>query len=262
MFYINKKGIPLAQFQSFSQRPEIFHFISTRQGGVSQGAFESLNLSTRISDRDNANENRKLLAGALGIAVNRLVFPGQCHSDIVKTVDSQTRYDELCYTDGLVTATLGLFIGVLVADCVPVLLYDRKQHVAGIAHAGWRGTVSSIASKTVRKIKDEFNSKPSDIVAGLGPSISADNYEVGEEVIDKVFGTFGNNAGLIKPSSSPDKGYFDLWKANKLLLLESGLPSENIETAGICTFNNSDIFFSARKLGPDSGRFGAGIMLI
>jgi polyphenol oxidase len=262
MKFIKKNGITLAQFPSFLQQQGILHFISTRQGGISKNAFESLNISLRVADRDNGIENRRLLAEALGIAVDMLVFPGQCHSDTIKKVDLQTLHDDLRETDGLITASPGICIGVLVADCVPVLFYDMKQHVAGVAHAGWRGTVSLIATKTIQKMMEEFNSKPSDIIAGLGPSISVDNYEVGEEVIDEVYGVFGKNAGLVKSSSVPGKGYFDLWKANRLLLLESGLPSGNIETAGICTFNNSDIFFSARKSGFDSGRFGAGIMLM
>jgi polyphenol oxidase len=261
MVYLNKNGLVLARFQFFSQQPGLLHFVSTRQGGVSTGAYAGLNLSYREPDRENAVKNRRLLAQALEIDEKRLIFPGQCHSDTIKIVDKETIAENLWQTDGLVTSALGLCIGVLVADCVPVLVYDTKKHVAGVVHAGWRGTVSSITAKIIEVLVCEFNSNPAEIIAAIGPSISPDNYEVGEDVIEQIEATFKTNHGLVKPSGTRGKGFLDLWKANKLLLMEMGVPESNIETAGICTFSNTNTFYSARRLGINSGRFGAGIML-
>jgi polyphenol oxidase len=261
MFYINKNGLVLAQFHCYSQLKGLSHFVTTRQGGVSTGAYASLNLSLREPDRNNAVKNRLLLANALEIGERRLLFPSQCHSDNIQIVDGETCTESLGQTDGLITASKGIFISVLVADCVPVLLYDTRQRVAGVVHAGWRGTVSLITAKIVDVFRNEFNSRTSDIVAAIGPSISLENYEVGEDVADMIRQNFDWSNRLIKPSVVPGKSYFDLWMANRLLLLHSGVPEDNIETAEICTFDNADSFFSARKLGPNSGRFGAGIMI-
>lgn len=258
MFYINKDGIPLGQFQSFAAQKGIAHFISTRAGGLSKGVFESLNLSLNVND-PYALRNRERLAGALGIASVQLKFPLQCHSDHIQLISSLGDATE--EADALVTAWPGMAIAVLVADCAPVLFYDKKQRVIAAAHAGWRGTVKGIVSKTIRKMKDEFNSRPSDILVGVGPSISVEHYEVGEAVIEKVRETFGDNAGLLKEGNVAGKAYYDLWECNKLQAMEEGVPESRIELAGVCTFANTRLFFSARKLGQTSGRFAAGIML-
>ncbi len=258
MIFIDQSGIKIGQFKSFNQLNCIKHFISTRAGGVSKGNYESLNLSMKVNDGDNANTNREILRKALGLP--SLIFPVQCHSHKVSLVDAEGKLD-LEIADALITATPDICIGVLVADCVPIIFYDKKLHVAGVAHAGWRGTVGLIAVNTIRKMTLEFNSDPNHIIAGIGPSISVDHYEVGEEVIEQVNQVFGNNHQLIKPSSTPGKGYFDLWKANKIQIMETGVPEKNIEISGWCTYSNPDVFFSARRLGFESGRFGAGIML-
>ncbi len=258
MIFIDQSGIKIGQFKSFDQLNRIKHFISTRAGGVSKGNYESLNLSIKVNDGDNANTNREILRKALGLP--SLIFPAQCHSNKVSLVDAEGKLD-LEIADALITATPDICIGVLVADCVPIIFYDKKFHVAGVAHAGWRGTVGLIAVNTIRKMTLEFNSNPNHIIAGIGPSISADHYEVGEEVIEQVNQVFGNNHQLIKPSSAPGKGYFDLWQANKIQIMGTGVPEKNIEICGSCTYSNPDVFFSARRLGFDSGRFGAGIML-
>jgi YfiH family protein len=146
------------------------------------------------------------------------------------------------------------------ADCVPVLLYDREKKVIAAIHAGWKGTVNGIVDKVVSAMKKEFGCLPGNIRAGIGPSICAASYEVGPEVIaqfrEKVPDTeklFSNFHG--------EKAHVDLWEANRAWLLRQGVPEENIEVAGICTFQNPGRFFSARYFKNRTGRFAACIAL-
>ncbi len=126
-------------------------------------------------------------------------------------------------------------------------------------HAGWRGTVSKILEKTVEAMKKEFGTNPSDLVAGIGPSISPEIYEVGQEVIDAAENAFGNITSMVYRREG--KTFFNLWEANKFQLISKELNPENIEVAGICTYQNADKFFSARKSKNKAGRFGAGIVI-
>jgi polyphenol oxidase len=146
------------------------------------------------------------------------------------------------------------------ADCVPLLLYDPVGGAVAAIHAGWRGTVSKIVSRTVEAMRENFGTNPADLVAGIGPSICPEVYEVGEEVILAAEQAFGSVTELVQPTK-PGKGLFNLWEANRMQLLSAGIRAENIELAGMCTYQGSDQFFSARKSGNRAGRFAAGILL-
>lgn len=162
--------------------------------------------------------------------------------------------------DALITRTPNVCIGVTTADCVPLLFYDPQKNVIAVAHAGWRGTCARIAEKTVKSFIEKYNSDPSDIFATIGPSISAEVYKVGAELIENF-----KNAGfdLSEIVKMKDEAFFlDLWKANHLSLENAGILSEHIEIAGICTFTQHEKYFSARRLGIKSGRMLNGIMLI
>ncbi|MGM0496665.1 MAG: peptidoglycan editing factor PgeF [Bacteroidota bacterium] len=257
------KRLPLWRFDHFSKFSSIIHYISGREGGISDGNFESLNLSFSVSDeKKNVQENRKRLADELQIGPETLLFPWQTHSGNIKIiVNPEEKRDNLGGTDGIITNLPGLCISVLTADCVPITFYDPSKQVIGVVHSGWRGTVKGIAGKMAQTFISEFNSKPSDILVGIGPSIGPDTYEVGKNVIDEVKNTFGKEAELILQEEKKNKAYLNLWKANRILLEHAGIPSENIETAYICTYTDQEYFFSARRLGKDCGRYGAGIML-
>jgi YfiH family protein len=151
---------------------------------------------------------------------------------------------------------------VQTADCVPILLFDPEKKVVAAVHAGWRGTVSKILAKTVGQMVEKFDCQPSDIVAGIGPSIHMHAYEVGAEVVEAVQDNFGNSTALLKPSLTEGKAFFDLWEANKTILIESGIPEENIEVMGLCSFEHADLFYSARRDGIDTGRMVSGIRLL
>ena len=147
------------------------------------------------------------------------------------------------------------------ADCVPVLLYDKKQHVVAAVHAGWKGTVKHIVSHVMDHLNQKFGTQGEDVVACIGPSISLESFEVGDEVYD-AFKESGFDMSLISmKKKETGKYHIDLWEANRIELLNAGVPAEQIEVAGICTYIHHDEFFSARRLGIDSGRTLSGIMI-
>lgn len=262
---IHKKinNLPLWQFESFALNPAIRHFISGREGGVSKGDKGALNLSYSVGDLpENVLHNRTLLAKAMGVEERNLIFPKQVHGNTVLQINEGNTEQDLEAGDALISNNPGVCLIATAADCVPVLFFDEKKQAIAAAHAGWRGTVSKIVTKTLLAMETAFGSRPGDVKVGIGPSIGPQVYEVGEEVIEAVHQAFGTDAGrLLLSSENPKKEKFNLWEANKLQLLKLGVPEENIEVAGICTFSNKDKFFSARA-SKSSGRFAAGIMLI
>jgi len=254
-------GLILYHFEKFSKYNHIRHFVSGRQGGVSSGEKAALNLSFSVNDLpENVERNRLIIGEAL--EATGIAFPAQVHSNRVLKVN-QDNYSSVSSenADALITQEPGLCIAVMAADCVPVLLYDPVRKVIAAIHAGWRGTVSGIVANALNIFMNDYNSKPDDIIAGIGPSISQANYEVGEEVIEAVNRYYGTGAGLLKESRNPGKACLNLWEANRKQLLNGGIPEQNIELAGICTYASPDRFFSARR-SAHSGRFAAGIMML
>ncbi|MFO8236298.1 MAG: peptidoglycan editing factor PgeF [Bacteroidales bacterium] len=263
MIQHTEKNIPLWRFEHLLQHEEISHYVSSREGGVSAGNYATLNLGYTSGDvQESVDENRNRLATALGITDNNLVFPQQIHSSNIYLIsDTENIQGKIRETDGLLTQKPGLYLSVLTADCVPVIFFDPAVKAIGVAHAGWRGTVQNITGKMIDRFMEEFNSNPVDILAGIGPSIGPEVYEVGTNVIEAVHKQFGDNAKYLLREKGSGKAYLDLWKANRIQLEGKGVPANHIETAAICTYTNYIQFFSARRLGIQCGRFGAGIML-
>lgn len=256
-------NLPLWQFEIFSASPAIRHFVTGREGGVSEGEKGALNLSYHVGDEpENVLQNRTVVGQAMGLEAGNLMFPKQVHGNNVVHVNKSNLGAALEAGDALMTTMPGIVLMTTAADCVPVLLFDPVKKVIAAAHAGWRGTVAKIVQNTLLAMQENFGSEPHDILAGIGPSISPQVYEVGEEVIAAVKTAFKDEASqLLVMTETPGKAKFNLWEANKLQLLQLGVPNENIEVAGICTFSNPEKFFSARA-SKDSGRFAAGIMLV
>lgn len=253
----------LWQFEHLLPYAHIRHFVSGRHGGVSSEEVGTLNLSFKVADsRENVLENRRRVAKALGIDPDKLIFPAQTHSDTVRLVKAGTHPDTLTETDALITNTPGICVCVMSADCVPILLYDPVHHAAGAVHAGWRGTVNKILTRTVEAMQAEFGTNPADLVAGIGPSISPDIYQVGGEVLEAVQQAFGDTQSLISQENGQGKGNLNLWEANRKQLQHLNVPEASVEIAGICTYQHSNDFFSARKSANRAGRFAAGIMLL
>ncbi|HLN73862.1 MAG TPA: peptidoglycan editing factor PgeF [Prolixibacteraceae bacterium] len=248
--------LSIFKFESFKQYKGIAHFITTKEGWASG------NNPRFTGDEEDFYKNfRKELAISCEWDARKFVFPRQTHSDHVAIVTSENILPAIANTDALITAEPGLFICIQTADCVPILLFDPKKKVVAAVHAGWRGTVAKIAALTVRKMTEAFGCDPADIQAGIGPSIHMHAYEVGPEVIQAVKENFNNTGALLKPSLHAGKAYFDLWEANKTILLEAGLNEENIEVMGLCSFEHPDLFYSARRDGIQTGRMVSGIRL-
>jgi YfiH family protein len=250
------KGLQLWQFEMLSAEPGVNHFVTARNSNQ-QGKEFTLSFSSS-PDQDEIRSNRALLADAMGVDKNHLYFPSQVHKTRIVNVMRNTSKQEVMETDALITNQKGLCIAVMSADCVPILLYDKKNKAVGAVHSGWRGTVARILEKTLHQMQASFGTRGEDLIAGIGPSVSQDSYEVGEEVVNEIEQAFGstNELMLARPNN---KAKLDLWKANSIQLAEFGVPPSQIEISDLCTVKNNDHFFSARK--GDSGRFAAGIML-
>ncbi len=262
-------GIKSYHFENLSSFDNIVHFVTSRKGGYSKGQFEGLNIGFNIGDNNwNVFRNRKLLSDALGIPLESFTFSGQCHSSNIAIIGNKLRgcgaTDEKSSVqnfDSMITSLLNTCISIKVADCVPILLYDKEKHIAAALHAGWKGTINKIAEKTVEKLLDFCSSQARDIFAGIGPSIGPCCYEVGEDVYREYKFSGGTKKNIISPAKQQGKYYFDLWQANKEQLIEIGVKPEHIELASICTKCNNEDFFSSRATDGNTGRFAAGIML-
>lgn len=257
----------LFTYPILSQFTELRHFCSTRDGGKSFGHYKSFNISPFSGDSAvNQQTNLAILASQIQIPANQIIFPYQTHGNRVKLIDveylkltKKAQSENLSAVDAVITNLKGICIGVTTADCVPILIYDAENKAIAAVHAGWRGTCSRIVEKTLELMSKSFGTQSSKVYVSIGVSISPEVYSVGEELktefeqsqfpIDQIFISRNN---LL---------FLDLWAANKWLLLKAGVPENQIEISGICTFSNSEKFFSARKLGVKSGRMLSGIML-
>jgi YfiH family protein len=190
---------------------------------------------------------RKLLGANIGkisnllsISMQDIYLPVQKHTDRVLVLQSDLAP---VTADAVVTQRKGILLGVRVADCVPILLYDRRESVIGAVHAGWRGTASQIIKKTVRTMVELFGTSPKDIMAAIGPSIRWQCYDVGSEVKEAVCEATGEGKYCMPEK---DKYFIDLSSANRIQALSSGIPGENIWSSGECTRCNPDAFYSYR----------------
>jgi YfiH family protein len=252
---VNYSGLNLWHFENLSKISSIKHFVSERTAAPDKEFTLSYSSSP---DRDFIQSNRKKVADALGIAPQKLVMPSQVHKTRIVTVTSATAKEELMETDALITNEKGICIAVMSADCVPIILYDKKNHACAAVHSGWKGTVAKILEKTLEAMYNQFGTNGGDVVAGIGPSVSQPSYEVGEEVVEAVKSSYKNSNELLIPLPA-NKAKLNLWHANKSQLLEFGVPENQIEISNLCTVLNNNYFFSARK--GDSGRFAAGILV-
>lgn len=237
--------------------------VTTRHGGVSSGAYESLNLGLHVGDDPEAVlENRRRAAAALAAGPDDFVFCNQAHGREVRVVSAEDRGrgartldDAIGQTDALVTSDPGTVLVVMVADCVPIVLYDPAAHVLACVHAGWRGTVARVADAALATMAS-LGSKPQDVIAGVGPAIAPDSYQVGEEVASAAEQTFGQHTpSIVRPDGS-GKWLFDLWAANRLILSEAGVPGSQIHLAAVPSGPDPGVFFSDRAVRP-CGRFAA-----
>lgn len=235
--------------------PWLQHGFSTRQGGVSEGEFHSLNLARSTDDtRENVQENRHRWLKELKLYGHKLVMGEQVHRSNIRAVNfsSPALIPE---TDGLFTdekiALMGLF-----ADCLPLYFVVPSRLVIGLVHAGWRGTLLKIGPVSFKFLQELWGIMPSEVLVGLGPSIGSCCYEVGEDVVKDIEDRFLECIRFV------DEAYYlDLPYLNKLQLLEAGIREENIYGSRMCTACLEEEFYSHRR---DTGRTGrmAGVVAL
>jgi YfiH family protein len=278
-------GVCVLQVAALAQIPWLEHGFSTRPGGVSELDGEKvLNLSfTDWDTRENVLENRKRFVAALGAPgatrERKFVALKQIHSDVICHFDVAPA--KPCIGDASITNQAGLLLGVQTADCVPILLVDPKKRSVAAIHAGWRGTLARIAAKTIGQMQMRFGSKPSDLLAAIGPSIGGCCYEVGTEVATQFSSQFAGAAdwfdqlrtgdepnplqwmNMMPPGHQPPPKnvLLDLPKANRAQLLTAGLCDANIFVSELCTACRRDLLFSYRKEGAGTGRMLSAIEL-
>ena len=254
-----ENGLVYYQFEAWAAHSDLIHGVFTRLGGVSRPPFATLNLGRGVPDEPSAiDENYRRICAFLGLDRSSLVTSYQTHSDHVVVVDDAMAAQLLPATDALVTQSPRVALTLRFADCVPILLFDPVQRAIGIVHAGWKGTLSRIAGKTAEAMAAAFGSRPSNLMAGIGPSIGPCCYEVGADVRRQISATFGRVDGLLQPRAG-DRVHLDLWAANRRVLEEAGV--QDIETGGLCTSCHRDEFYSHRGEAGVTGRFGAFLAL-
>jgi YfiH family protein len=240
-------SLPLYRFSKLADVPGVKHAVTTRAGGVSRNRCASLNVSYTVGDAvENVEENLRRVADALGTRREHLFSAYQVHGRAVTVVEPTTEARPRC--DVLITSSPERVLMLRYADCTPVLLADTGGRAVAAVHAGWRGSAVRAADAAVSAMHEAFRIRAEDLVAGIGPAIGPCCYEVGADVVE----AFGDRPWLFRD------GKLDLWEANRQALIDSGVPEDNIEVAGVCTRCESERFFSHRANGGQpAGRFAA-----
>lgn len=261
---INSNGVKVLQFINLRNTGFLSHGFSTRIGGVSPSPYDTLNLSFATLDiESNLIENRRRFMSILGMDGTPLRQQIDLIHGVRVITNRELRGDGApVIADGILTDEIGLPLVTTFADCVPLFFVDKIKKVAGVAHAGWRGTFAGIAVKVIEKMIEDYNSNPHDILAGIGPGIGRCCFEVGDEVASLFFKKYGGWKDLAVNISNTNKWKVDLIRLNKRLLMNCGLEENNISIANLCTACREDLFFSYRRDGKKSGRMAAVIARI
>ena len=259
-----RDGVVFLTFPMLEGQDWLVHGFSTRRGGVSEGCLSSMNLSFSREAMEcpgdpeaegRVRENFRRIGRAIGFSPENLVFSAQTHTKNLRVVTASdagagfTRPLPWNDVDGFVTNVPGPVLAAFFADCVPLYFADPVRRAVGLSHSGWRGTAAGIGKCTVERMREEFGSRPEDILAVIGPSISKMAYEVSADVAEHF---------PLEAEAKPDGKYMlDLWAANRRILLSAGLLPEHIAVSGICTYANSELLFSHRKSHGRRGNLAA-----
>jgi YfiH family protein len=247
------------QFDGLRACAETSHAIFTRRGGVSRGAFASLNLSLSVKDDvDAVTENNRRVFAALGYRREEGVTAWLVHGRAVALVTRADAGRRPAQVDALITRERGLPLRMCYGDCAPILFYDPQQQALGLAHAGWRGAALNVAAATVQAMVDAFGSDAHHLWAGIGPAISLEHYEVGQDVVDQVAAACPRGARLTQPGNQ-GRLHLDLTEAVRSQLQAAGVGA--IELSGLCTASNTHEWFSHRAEQGKTGRFGIVVAL-
>lgn len=260
-----KEGVTFLTYPAFEEMPEIVHGFSTRLGGVSEGIYSSMNLSFTRGDKEEAvKENYRRISSAMGVAMENIVTSDQTHTANVRRVTEEDRGNGITKprpykdVDGMITNVPGIVLATFYADCVPLYFVDPVQKAIGLSHSGWRGTVSKIGKITVEKMSEEYGTRPEELYAAVGPSICQKCYEVSEDVAEEFRRAFDPkywNTLFYKKENG--KYQLNLWEANRIVLLESGIPEDHISMPNLCTCCNPEFLFSHRASKGKRGNLGA-----
>lgn len=254
-------------FPQLDDYEELRHLFTTRHGGVSQGHCATWNFGERHLDTDeNILQNFELLGQVLGADTDQMVTSAQTHTTNIRTVTAEDRGKgvvrdrDYADIDGLVTDERNLTIITGHADCNAIFFFDPLKQVIGLAHSGWRGTLAGIGAAMVSKMKTEYGCQPSDIIAGIGPSLCQDCFEVDEDVAlaffdaDEAYRQFADRRGC--------KFHIDLKGIIRHDLLAAGLAEGNLSDMKLCTKCNKEMFFSHRGHQGRRGLMVAAMMLV
>ncbi len=219
---------------------------STRHGGISAAPFKSLNLGLNTTDdARNVEENRKRFFMALGIDPARVATAHQVHGQEILTVSEPGRYEGY---DALMTDQPNLFVGVSVADCVPILVYDQKNRAVAAIHAGWKGTVGELVRLTLEAMQQTYSTHPRDCYAYVGTCIDETSFEVGPDVGDQFAPEFK------RVDEFTQRTFVNLRSANTKQLINFGIPAAQIAISSFSTVLNNDDYFSHRLEKGQTGR--------
>lgn len=247
-------GLRYYSFEIFSNA--VIQAVFTRHGGVSSAPWHSLNLGGSVGD-DPAHvaENRVRLFNGMGRDPASIHDVWLVHgTDIVYADEPRPLREPAARADIIFTDNPKVSLFMRFGDCVPILLHDPVKKVIGIAHAGWMGTMRGVVSSAIQGMQSHYGCKPENIIAGIGPSIGVDHYEVGADVISQFQEKFNHKADQVLRSRNGSTN-LDLWTANVIQLKNAGV--EYIEVSGICTACHLDDWFSHRAEKGKTGRFGA-----
>lgn len=255
-------------FKDFEKYDFVKHAFSTRIGGVSKNEFASMNLSFNRGDpKENVIENYHRFCKAVELDFSSLVASSQDHGTYIREVNEKDkgigiwREKDIKSVDGLVTDVKNVTLVTYYADCVPLFFIDPVNRVVGLAHSGWRGTLSMIGAKMIEKMNTSYNCEVSNIVVGVGPSIGPCCYEVDFNVASEFYQIKEFDVSECIKKMSNNKYILNLWEINRKILLNSGVLEKNIIVTDLCTSCNSDLLFSHRKTGGKRGGMAAMICI-
>ena len=260
-------GIPYISFNALEQTGMVVNAFSTRQGGVSVGCLESMNLGFNRGDLDeNVLKNHKIFAKAVGFPYENIVTTNQTHTTNVRVVTKEdcgkgiTKDRDYSDVDGLITNVPGIVLTTYYADCVPLYILDPVNKAIGLSHSGWKGTVNRIGENTLKLMNENYGTNPKDVICCIGPSICQDCYEISEDVASEFINEFGKNNKILYNKGN-GKYQLNLWESVKQVFLDAGVEYDNIYTTDICTCCNKDELFSHRGHHGKRGNLAAFLML-
>jgi len=254
----SKNNVPIIHSHLLST---VNHGFFTREGGVSKGVFDSLNCGkVDQDDKKNIQKNRDIVKEAMELSNLPLLLVRQVHGAKVVVVDKPWKLEDSPEADAMVTQNPDCILGVITADCVPILLHDPVSKTVAVVHSGWKGALSGVVQSTVKAMQ-KLGAKPEDILAVMGPCVTQQSYEVSKEFHKEFIDKDSDFDKYFEEQLSPEGIYFDLPRFVEDRLIDSGI--KEIERMAYDTYDNPDLFFSCRRathLKEDS--FGVQISVI